>query len=62
MTWFSWWKTPVNKADTEFLKVAEQQLKENRAIIESLRDYDIGKKDISTADVEKRLSDIQIAS
>jgi hypothetical protein len=41
-------------------KVAEQQLQENRAAIESLRDYDIGKKDISTRDVERRLPNIRV--
>ena len=50
------------KDQNEVMKVAEKQLKENRAIIESLRDYDIGKKDISTADIEKRLPDIRTAS
>lgn len=40
--------------------VAKQQLKENRAIIESLRDYDTGKKDISTRDVERRLPNVRV--
>ena len=44
----------------EIIKVAEQQLEKNRAIIESLRDYDTGKKDISTRDVERRLRDIRV--
>jgi hypothetical protein len=43
-------------------KVAEQQLKENAAVITSLRDYDEGKKDISTAHLEKRLPGIRVAS
>jgi hypothetical protein len=42
------------------IEVAQQQLEENRAIIESLRDYDIGKKDISTRNVERRLPDIRV--
>ena len=50
---------PENKAKDEVVKVAEQQLEENRATIESLRDYDIGKKDIPTSDVERRLRNIQ---
>ncbi len=54
-----WKKMPENKAKDEVVKVAEQQLEENRATIESLRDYDIGKKDIPTSDVERRLRNIQ---
>ena len=43
------------------IEVAEQQLQKNRSIIESLRDYDTGKKNISTRDVERRLRDIRVA-
>lgn len=42
--------------------IAKEQLEKNRAAIESLRDYDEGKKDISTTDVERRLRDIQAAA
>ena len=38
------------------LSVAKEQLKEHRDVIESLRDYDEGKKDIHTADLERRLN------
>lgn len=55
---FKFWKK--NKDDV--LKVAEERLEKNRAIIESLRDYDTGKKDIQTTDIEKRLPDIRVAS
>lgn len=47
---------------SEVVHVAQKQLDENRAVIESLRDYDIGKKDISTADIERRLRDIRATS
>lgn len=59
---FKWWgKKPENMAQNDVVKVAKKQLEEKRAIIESLRDYDIGKKDISTAGIERRLPDIQVA-
>jgi hypothetical protein len=54
-------KEPKNKAQKDVLTVAKQQLKEKRAIIESLRDYDTGKKTISTTDIAKRVRDIQTA-
>jgi hypothetical protein len=43
-------------------KVAEQQLKKNFGAIKSLRDYDEGKKNISTAIIEKRMPNIRVAS
>ncbi len=43
-------------------EVAEKQLEKNATIIKSLRDYDEGKKDISTSDLERRLPDIRIAT
>ena len=46
---------------TRIEKVAEQQLKKNVHVIESLRDYDTGKKDISTRDLERRMPDIRVA-
>jgi hypothetical protein len=42
-------------------KVAERQLEENMSVIKSLRDYDQGKKDISTTNIERRLPDIRVA-
>jgi hypothetical protein len=51
----------AKNTQNEVIRVAEKQLDENRDIIESLRDYDIGKKDISTANVERRMQDIQPA-
>ena len=46
---------------TEFERVAEKQLRENKEVIESLRDYDAGKKEISTRKIERRLPNIRIA-
>jgi len=42
-------------------EVAERQLRKNAAVIESLRDYDAGKKDISTRTAEERLPGIRVA-
>lgn len=41
-------------------KVAEQKLRENADVIKSLRDYDEGKKDISTRNIERRLPNIRV--
>jgi hypothetical protein len=43
-------------------QVAKDQLKKNLLALESLRDYDIGKKDISTRTAEERLPNIRVAS
>lgn len=48
--------------NTDLSKVAEKQLQKNIRVIESLRDYDAGKKDISTRNAEKCLPGIRIAS
>lgn len=40
---------------SDIRKIAEKKLDENRAVIESLRDYDEGKKNISTATIERDL-------
>ena len=40
-------------------KIAEEQLAENMEVIKSLRDYDEGKKNIQTTNIEKRLPYIQ---
>ena len=45
----------------EVKKIAEKQLEENLGVIESLRDYDKGEKDIPTADIERRLRRVQNA-
>jgi len=46
----------------EVVKVAERQLNRHRDVIESLRDYDAGKKDIRTTNVKQRLQDLHSAS
>lgn len=48
--------------DTDLEKVAEKQLQKNIHVIESLRDYDAGKKDISTRKAEERLPGVRVAS
>lgn len=40
-------------------KIAEKELRENFSVLESLKDYDQGKKDISTNRVADRLRDLQ---
>ncbi|MBI4065830.1 hypothetical protein HY412_01385 [Candidatus Kaiserbacteria bacterium] len=49
------------KKSDKIQKVAEKQLKKNMSVIESLRDYDIGKKTISTRTAEQRLPHIRVA-
>lgn len=39
--------------------VAKEQLEKNRAVLESLKAYDEGKKDISTTNVRTHLRDLQ---
>lgn len=48
--------------DTDLRKVAEKQLQKNVRVIESLRDYDAGKKDISTRSAEEHLPGVRTAS
>ena len=43
------------KKNKDLKEVAEKQLNKNISVIESLRDYDTGKKDISTRIIERRL-------
>ncbi len=45
--------------NTKITKVAEKQLSQNLSTIRSLKDYDAGKKDISTADIERRVLGIR---
>jgi hypothetical protein len=42
--------------------VAKKQLKKTMPVLESLRDYDAGKKDISTRTAQQRLPNIRVAS
>ena len=43
-------------------KVAEKQLDKNIEVIKSLRDYDEGKKNISTSKLEGRLPHVRVTS
>lgn len=57
---FSFWRRFSSSKTAQngpgVLTVAKEQLKEHRDVIESLRDYDEGKKDIHTADLEQHLN------
>lgn len=50
------------RKEADIKEVVERQLRKNAQVIESLRDYDAGKKDISTRTAEERLPDIRIAA
>lgn len=51
-------RTGLTRSQSDIEQIAAKQLDQNRAVIESLRDYDEGKKDISTAAVERHLRSI----
>jgi len=53
---FNWFTKNKKKG---FDAVVEEQLAENISVLESLRDYDEGKKEISTDNVKARLSDMR---
>lgn len=57
---FSFFKKKEEKKDVQ--QVAKKQLKANEAVFQSLRDYDEGKKEISTTDVKRHLQAVQSAS
>lgn len=50
---FNFWKTTKNTNDISV--IAKKQLDKNRAVFESLKAYDEGKKNISTTNIKKRL-------
>lgn len=54
------WKS--NKDKKNIKAVTEKQLSKNMDVIKSLRDYDEGKKDISTNNIRRYLPDIRVAS
>lgn len=56
MNIFGLFKKNINK---DLKSVAEKELKENIEVFESLRDYDQGKKDISTSKIERNLRDLE---
>lgn len=57
---FNFFKQKGKKDNTreEIRKIAKKELRENRKVLESLRDYDAGKKDIHTGAVRERLRNI----
>jgi len=52
----------LKKNRKDFNSVAKKQLSKNKGVLESLRDYDEGKKKISTTNVRKRMPDIRTTS
>lgn len=55
----------INKEEVQskdFRLLVKKELKDNEAVIQSLRDYDAGKKEISTADIRRNLQSIRSAS
>lgn len=54
---FLMWRKKENSNGIK--KIAKEELEKNRAVLESLRDYDQGKKEISTTNVKRHLRDIQ---
>jgi hypothetical protein len=58
--WQFWKKDQQTKMSVQ--DIAKKQLEENRAVFESLKQYDEGKKDISTTHVREHLRDLQTTS
>ncbi len=53
------WKNNKKFTDVKAVSVAKEQLDKNRAVLESLKEYDEGKKTISTTNVKRHLQDLQ---
>ena len=51
-----------SKRNQDLKDITERQLSKNIEVIKSLRDYDEGKKDISTRNVQKYLPRVRVAS
>lgn len=47
------------KRNNNINKIAKKELRENLSVLESLKDYDQGKKEISTTKVADRMRDLQ---
>jgi hypothetical protein len=47
------------KKNKNINKIAEKELRENLSVLKSLKDYDQGKKEISTNRVADRMHDLQ---
>lgn len=56
------WPFTAKEKNTDIQKVAKRELKENKKVLESLRDYDEGKKEIPTTNIKRRLSGVQTTS
>jgi len=60
MLMFKFWTKDNKKPLTvEIKSIAKQQLDQNRAVFQSLKEYDEGKKEIPTTNVRKHLRDLQ---
>tara|TARA_B100000508_G_scaffold41634_2_gene32514 strand:+ start:3393 stop:3569 length:177 start_codon:yes stop_codon:yes gene_type:complete len=53
------WFRKKNKKESAVKAIAQEQLDKNRAVFESLKQYDEGKKEISTTNVKAHLRDLQ---
>jgi hypothetical protein len=62
LTMFKMWRAKKMNTQNDVKDVARRQLRKNRAVLESLREYDEGKKEIPTADVRKHLPNLQSPS
>ena len=50
----------VNKREDSAIEdITKEKLEQSREVLESLRDYDQGKKEISTTNVEEHLRNLQ---
>ena len=58
MIW-NWNKKRTSPQPAAISELAKKQLDDNREIFNSLKEYDEGKKDISTTNVKRHLRDLQ---
>ena len=56
------WFRRKDKQAADVTAIAHKKLDQNRAVFESLKEYDEGKKDISTTNVKEHLRDLQPTS
>lgn len=60
---FTFWKKDNKKVFTlEINSIAKKQFDQNRAVFQSLKEHDEGKKEIQTTNVKKHLRDLQPSS
>jgi hypothetical protein len=55
---FNFFKRKQKPVDIK--EIIEKQIDKNMDVLTSLRDYDQGKKDISTAELERSMPDIRV--